>query len=480
MAPPVNVTKIERVPIRRAADRDGRMLLRAALLLGLLLRLAILSQTGSLGTPIADEQHYTRLGASILAGHGFAMEPGVPTSIRPPLYPALLAATWWVAGAANLQVVRALQVVLALVTTWVVFMLGRRIFDAAVGRMAAAICWLYPSLVFSNFLILTETVFTLLLLAFVLLAAMLVMEPRARTAVACGSTLALAALTRSVMWPVPLLLCPLLALLIRAPLRTRLALPALVLLAFAVVLAPWSIRNTRLQGVFTTVDTMGGINLRMGNYEHTPDDRMWDAVSVSGERNWVYALTQEQVTGPVTEGFKDKWAQRKAVEFMRANPVLTIRRSLIKFADFWGLEREFIAGVRERMFMPPFWFQVAASMAIVLGYVVVLLAGSAGVWLAAPNDWRLHVLLMFPVAVIAGAHTIVFGHSRYHFPLMPILGVYAAALVTTRLQGAWRSFPSWSLAGAAGSVGLLCAIWIRQVLFVDASRIATLLRQAGL
>ena len=41
----------------------------------------------------------------------------------------------------------------------------------------------------------------------------------------------------------------------------------------------------------TIVDTMGGMNLRMGNYEYTPDDRMWDAVSLQGEKSWVHGLS---------------------------------------------------------------------------------------------------------------------------------------------------------------------------------------------
>ena len=71
-------------------------------------------------------------------------------------------------------------------------------------------------------------------------------------------------------------------------------LPALVLFGFAAAVVPWAIRNTRLQEVTTIVDTMGGINLRMGNYEFTPDDRMWDAVSIKGERNWVYGFTTDE------------------------------------------------------------------------------------------------------------------------------------------------------------------------------------------
>ena len=50
--------------------------------------------------------------------------------------------------------------------------------SAPVGRYAAAICWLYPSFIFFNFLLLTETLFTFLLVAWVLLAVMLVETPR--------------------------------------------------------------------------------------------------------------------------------------------------------------------------------------------------------------------------------------------------------------------------------------------------------------
>jgi 4-amino-4-deoxy-L-arabinose transferase-like glycosyltransferase len=450
-----------------------------ALVLGLLVRLAILSQTSSLGTPIVDEQHYRRLGSNVLAGYGFAMDPGTPTSIRPPLYPALLAATWFVSGPGNLQAVRLVQIVVTLATTGLIFLIGRRLYGPDVGRVAAAICWLYPSLVFSNFLILTETLFTFLLVGFVFLAVMLVQSPRTVVALACGAALALAALTRSVLWPAPLVFCPMLFLLIRGPLGLRIAMPLFVLTGFLVVLAPWAVRNTRLQGVFTTVDTMGGLNLRMGNYEYTPEDRMWDAVSLTGERSWVYALAQEHIETPITEGFKDKWAQRKAIEYMRQHPAQTVKRSIIKFADFWGLEREFLAGVRDGFFDPPRWFQIVASILITCAYVAICVLGASGLWLEPPADWRTQAVLLFPVVLITGAHTMVFGHSRYHLPLMPFLGIWAAALVSGRLQHV-RLNPRWMVAGATASVLLLCAIWVRQVAFVDAGRIAAVLRFAGL
>jgi 4-amino-4-deoxy-L-arabinose transferase-like glycosyltransferase len=463
---------------RRTGEGDrSRPVLMAALVVGLLIRLAVLWQTPGLGAKIIDEQQYSQIARSIVAGHGFAWGEGRPTSIRPPLYPAMLAGIWSVSGSENLQAVRVVQILLALATTALVYVLGARIYDARVGRWAAVVCWLYPSFIFFNFLILTETLFTLLLVAFVLLTVLLVQTPRAWLAVACGVTLGFATLTRSILWPLPLVLCPLLALLIRAPLARRLALPCLVAIGFTLIVAPWAIRNTRLQGVPTIVDTMGGINLRMGNYEYTPDDRMWDAVGLTGEQSWVYGIWNDLPGETITEGRKDKWAQRKALEFMRAHPGLTLRRSFIKFADFWGLEREFIAGVQNGLYAPPLWFQVLGSAAIVLGYALVVMAGAAGIWMAAPDDRRMQMLLLLPVLVIMGGHSIVFGHSRYHLPLIPIFGLYAAAL--------WSAAPAFALShrfvriGALASVSALLAVWIRQVVVVDLARISSLFNHVG-
>lgn len=451
--------------------------LTMAFAVGLAVRVAILANTGGLATNIVDEQQYGQIAANILAGHGFAWAPGALTSIRPPLYPGLLAGIWAIFPA-SLQAVRIFQILLSLATACLVYALGSRIYGPKAGAWAAAACWLYPSFIFFDFLILTETLFTFLLVAFILLAIVTVQTPRAWAALACGLVLGLAALTRSILWPLPLVLCPLLAVLIRAPLARRLALPCLLLAGYSLVVMPWAVRNTTLQGVMTIVDTMGGMNLRMGNYEFTPEDRMWDAVSLSGEQSWVHGLSLDLPGQSITEGQKEKWAQRKAIAYMRANPGVTFRRAFIKFADFWGLEREFMAGVQQGLYAPPRWFALIASLAIVLAYVIVVVAAAAGVWLAAPEDWRLHVVLLLPVFVIMGAHTIVFGHSRYHLPLVPILAVYAAAFGVVRMP-AYRFSHRPVLIGAAVTIAVMLSVWIHQLAGSDFARITAMLGHAG-
>jgi hypothetical protein len=89
----------------------------------------------------------------------------------------------------------------------------------------------------------------------------------------------------------------------------------------------------------------------------------------------------------------------------------------------------------------------------------------------------MQILLLLPVLLITAGHTIVFGHSRYHLPIMPIFGVYAAAL--------WANAPAYRLsrgfvrAGALASVSVLLAVWIRQVAVVDLARITSLFNHVG-
>src|SRR5258707_9213718 len=119
-----------------ATDQNGTRVLRYALVLGLAVRLLVLASTSTLDTKIVDEQQYAQLATNLQAGYGLAWAPGNLTSIRPPLYPAFLAAVWSITGAHNLQAIRILQILIALATTGLVYQLGLRTYGAATGRYA--------------------------------------------------------------------------------------------------------------------------------------------------------------------------------------------------------------------------------------------------------------------------------------------------------------------------------------------------------
>jgi hypothetical protein len=79
-------------------------------------------------------------------------------------------------------------------------------------------------------------------------------------------------------------------------------------------------------------------------------------------------------------------------------------------------------------------------------------------------------VLLLPVVMIMGVHTIVFGHSRYHLPLVPILAVYAAAFIVDR-NALHRDGARVRMAGAAATCLVLIGIWTRQIVTVDFGRL---------
>jgi 4-amino-4-deoxy-L-arabinose transferase-like glycosyltransferase len=289
---------------------------------------------------------------------------------------------------------------------------------------------------------------------------------------AFGAVLGLAALTRSVLWlfPAPLVLF----LVLLGPERrfaVRLVHCAVFLLAFAVVLAPWTIRNTRLQKTFITVDVMGGRNLMMGNYEHTPIDRPWAAIEIQGEQSWHHVLRQslpEQFKG-LTQGQIDKLAMKYALRYMADHRELTLRRAIAKFTHFWQLEREIIAGLMRGHWGHLSKPAILVIAAVILGsYVCVMVLGILGLTIANRSDWRMHLFVCMLIMFVCSLHTLVFGHSRYHLPLMPLIGIYAAAAVCGRRE-LFRSWCSPRVLCGAVACGVLILLWCRE-LVVEAVR----------
>jgi 4-amino-4-deoxy-L-arabinose transferase-like glycosyltransferase len=440
----------------------------------LLLRVGLIVSTSGLAAHIVDEQHYSTLATNLFEGTGFAWAPDQPTSIRPPLYPFFVASVWTMIGAPSLQAVRWAQIPIALCGIVLLYHIAHRWFDPRTALLAAAGLAVYPSLLFSGVLLLTETLFTTLLLLLVFCVGHLEQRPSLALAAVTGAVLGLAALTRSVMWPFIVVLAVVVWLIPTSrPRGSRIALTAAIVLGYVVVVGPWSARNTLLQGTFTVVDTMGGLNLLMGNYAHTPEDRMWDAVSLTGEASWASGLPPTAPDGSTwTEGKKEKWAQRQALAFMTDHPVTTVRRAVLKFADFWGLERDFVAGVQRGYYTPPAWLVVVGGATTTLAYVATAILAVIGIFLAPPGRYA-HTFLLALVLFVCGVHTIVFGHSRYHLPLMPVFLLYAVAALTS---GQWRQLfaPRRPAVLATGTVLILCLIWVREVLFRDWERIRQL------
>ncbi len=450
--------------------------LLAVLLLGLVVRLAVFAWFWGEPLQIEDEQHYNAIAVNLATTGEFALEPGQPTSLRPPLYPMLVAGIYRVFGCENYEAVRLVQMLLGLSIAVLVHAMARPLFGARVALLSAALCCFYPSLIIYGNLLLTEILFTWLLCAVCLALEWFLLGQGLRSLVAFGVLWGLATLTRSVLWLFPPFVFVFLFLAVRAAgWRQRLFSALLPVAVFGLTILPWSVRNSLLQDTFTTIDVMGGRNFMMGNYEHTPLYRAWDAIGMQGEKAWHHVLLADfPGRETLTQGQIDKLAMRRAVRFMLENPALTLKRSVVKFFNFWQLERELVAGARQG-----FWGELSRGGVLVFAaavcgsYVVVIVSGVFGFVLVPASDRRMHWFLLMLVGFMCALHTASFGHSRYHLPVMPLVTMYSAAamLALPSLLGKWRR-PAFWLAGAI--CVLLAGSWVWEAVIVDASRIRAL------
>jgi 4-amino-4-deoxy-L-arabinose transferase-like glycosyltransferase len=438
------------------------------LLAGAAVRLVVWLWLGGLPIHIHDEGDYNTLAVNLVRHGEFGFTPEEPTSLRPPLYPFLVAGVYWLFGVENFAAVRLLQALLSLATVLVAYRLGRAVASERVALWLAGLCCFYPSLLGSNNLLLTETLFTGLLTLFCLLTVRAWQTGSLGLAAAAGAVLGLAALTRSVVWLFPPVLAVFLLFAWPGGLVRRLAAAGTVALAFALTVAPWAVRNSRLQETFVAIDVMGGRNFMMGNYRHTPLYRSWDAISITGEKAWwrevheAYPPERRRTQGQV-----DQLALRRGLEFVRENPGLTALRCVVKFFDFWGLERELVAGAARGYLGPVSKPGLAAAALVIFGsYAVALLLGIFGLVMAPLEDRRAWWFLLLVVAFVCGMHTAVFGHSRYHLPLMPLVLLFTAAALV-RWGAIWqqrRSRPFWV---ACGLCLLFVAGWVWLFIAVD-------------
>ena len=184
-------------------------------------------------------------------------DPGVPPapdSLRPPGYPLFIAALTEQprtlgnrieVGSAQRRIQQA-QALIGVAVTALTFLLARCIVGPWWALLAAAFTAASPHLVNIGLYFLTETLFSLTLVALVLVLCVRDLERRPAWLLVAGLLAGAAALVRPTATYLPLLL-PLLFLL-RWPRAAAVRASAAFVLGFALLYAPWAARNAALPG----------------------------------------------------------------------------------------------------------------------------------------------------------------------------------------------------------------------------------------
>lgn len=365
-----------------------------------------------------DALAYHLEGAFLAHGQGFR-EPyaAVPTAEHPPLHIVVVAFVDLLGGSSLLAQRLALCVV-GTVTVVLIALVARRLGGERLGLVAGVIAAGYPMLWLPDGALMSETTYGVFV-AGALLAALRVRErPTAGRAAALGAVIALAALTRGEALGLLVLLA--------APLLwRRWRSLAVAVLAFAVVIAPWTIRNlaTFERPVLISTNSDGvwaGANCHATYYTSQIGAWRFDCYGSpppgdESERMHVY--------------------RTRGVDYMRDHlsrlPLVLLARE----GRLWDVYEPWTQGV---FYAASEGRNPTAQRLGLLCYWLLLGPAIAGAWLLRRRRGPLWVLAA-PLLLAALTGAVTYGTTRFRFvaePSLVLLGAVAVEAALARLRAA--------------------------------------------
>ncbi|MGH9750149.1 MAG: glycosyltransferase family 39 protein [Candidatus Polarisedimenticolia bacterium] len=420
----------------RSSRAEAARTLIPILAAGLAARLALIAWTAPLDLSL-DEARFWDLAARGMEG----------TAFLPPLYPLVLAAFRSVCGDSVLAV-RILTALLSLAGIGFVHRLGERHMGRGGGRVPAWLAALWPTLIYYDGRLRSESLVVLLLLGF----AVLWTGPRttARRPLLAGLVLGAAVLAR----PELLLLPPILALAAwrREGAPAAWGRAALLLPGLLVCVLPWSARNARVVGVWTPVSTNGGYNF-------------WKSFNPQSDGSQVPIVDFAPLVG-VEERDLDRVGYAAGWRYIAEHPVRSLLLAPAKAGHLLGPERDHLSDVRRGRFP-------RRSLILDLGFaaaqnVLWFLLLAFGLYaLLGPSASPVKDVVLAVLINLVLVHLVFFGDDRFHVPLLPFL----LAVVPEAWDGSLK--PRTGVRLLVLLVAALGVFWIA-VLMRDLDRVGSL------
>ena len=364
---------------------------------------------------MADSVTYLLLANNLAAGNGFSVDQQPPYrgyTTRAPLYPAFLASILLVTGE-DYVAIRVVQGLLGVVTAALGFLAFAKLrpgFHAASGLAVLALVFLAPSVHLLDGEILSESLAAFFMTAAVF--AVVCAGSRPLGLAAAGLCLGLLMLTRPEYLFFPVALALVLAIL-RAP-RWKVLLPC-VLVAAALVVLPWSIRNYRAsERLIPISDGVLGCGLLLGlawtpgNFAgwgvFTPESFSSEEASKQATRLWRrHFFHFNRDSQAVREA--DRAMLELALSEYGKRPDLLPRRAAEHVLSLWQIQP-----IRLHTLDPPGVFSWG-----------LLILGIGGLMLGKPRERLPRMILCLPALYVTAVVTPFLADWRYAMPALPSL-----------------------------------------------------------
>ena len=421
-------------------------LVAAATFVGLVARLAWLLWVGERvpQTALIDPARYLGFARNLADGRGYReMLTGQPTAYYPPGYPFFLGGLQVLhdrlpLGGSFVFFVGAVQAAVGALLVPLGAFVARRVGSRPAAVVAAFVLALYPNLVFHTAVVLGETLYNTLFMAFLAVAVSRRWSGRRLTpafAAATAAPLALAIMVR----PISAVVVPALVLcwwLGARDLRVVLRATGALAVVLAAVMVPWAVRNQIVMGAFVPMSTNTGDNLCIGHHD-------------GATGGFAPCLGEEGAEpGPETEVRNDDDKTAEALRWMRGHwreePRLTWRRFRVMFLDDGDHDAiEAIQSYPNPLLGTERWMAPATERRLVgaadASYLVVGVIGMVGLVLLIRRREPFGVLVVLSALGTAAVPLAFFGDSRFKVPVVPLLVIAGAVAIGVAVEAIGRS-----------------------------------------
>jgi len=366
---------------------------------------------------IHDAIDYDRHAASIASGHGFALSYGRPTAFRPPAYPIFVAGVYELAGYADQAArVEAARIANAFVGTGIVALIGLiafQLWGRRVALIALGLGAIYIPLILVGQSVMSEPLFVLCLLGAI---AAVLQSRRYPWVILAGVLMGLAILGRA---NALVLLLPLAIAVRGAGWRA----PVVLVVAAALTVLPWTIRNYETFDAFVPVSTQFGSALAGTYNSEARADKVNPASWRTLKRVDDYRPIFNQIRS-TPEPVLEKQLREASLEFIKDHPAYvgtvafwTTRRMLDLAGMDWSIHTAAtISATRGPAIAGVICFWVFAVLAVVGAFF----ARGTPLWL-----WSVPLLMYLSVVFL------VVETPRYRTAIDPFI-VLLAALALAR------------------------------------------------
>lgn len=342
-----------------------------------------------------DALEYNSLGVFLSQGKGYINASGESTAFRPPIYPLFLATIYSVAGY-NLLWVRLLQAILGAGICVFAYFITTKIFDKKIAILSGAVCCLYPPLIVNVSQIMTETLFTFLLVFGIW---MIISKDRLLNLIMSGFVFGLALLTRPfIIFFFPFLF---LWLVLHDKYKSFKGI-AILIIGVLLVLTPWTIRNYSKLNAFVPFSNIGGLTL----YNSYMVPQKGFGYNSLEELNDEYFKIDNETD-------KNKYLIKKTIEYIKDNPIKVIQLTAIKAL----------------IFIYPFdgyWYPVSFGSKYNIFWGIILCFSVLGIVIHFNDKNTDKKLIYFLFISFLIGIMLFYGSPRFRLPIEPLLICFAA------------------------------------------------------